>query len=51
MIFPNSAKDIDTAFYPYAELFRDFSAAVCRPNAALALGCSNYGDGLWGQKN
>ncbi len=25
MIFPNSAKDIETAFYPYAELFRDFS--------------------------
>jgi hypothetical protein len=44
MIFPNSAKDIDTAFYPYAELFRDFSAAVCRPNAALVTYGYGFGD-------
>ena len=27
MIYPNAAKDVDTASYPYADLFRDF---VCR---------------------
>jgi hypothetical protein len=44
MIFPNSAKDIETAFFPYAELFRDFSAAVCRPNAALVTYDYGFGD-------
>ena len=44
MIFPNSAKDIETAFYPYAELFRDFSTAVCRPNAALVTYGYGFGD-------
>ena len=44
MIFPNSAKDIETAFYPYAELFRDFSAAICRPNSALVTYGYGFGD-------
>jgi len=44
MIFPNSAKDIETAFYPYAELFRDFSAAICRPNSALVSYGYGFGD-------
>ncbi len=44
MIFPNSAKDIETAFYPYAELFRDFSTAICRPNAALVTYGYGFGD-------
>ena len=35
MIYPNSAKDRETAAYPYVELFRDFAAAVCRPNSTL----------------
>lgn len=35
MIYPNSAKDRETAAYPYVELFRDFAAAVCRPNTTL----------------
>jgi len=35
MIYPNPAKDIETLEYPYAELFRDFSAALCRPNSVL----------------
>ena len=35
MIYPNSAKDRETAAYPYVELFRDFAAAVCRPNNTL----------------
>lgn len=29
VIYPNSSKDIETAYYPYSELFRDFSTAVC----------------------
>ena len=44
MIFPNSAKDIETSFYPYAELFRDFSAAICRPNSALVSYGYGFGD-------
>lgn len=44
MIYPNSSKDIETAFYPYAELFRDFSAALCRPNAALVTYGYGFGD-------
>ncbi len=43
MIYPNSAKDWETAFYPYVELFRDFAAAVCRPNTTLF--CYGYGFG------
>lgn len=35
MIYPNSAKDRETAAYPYVELFRDFAAAACRPNNTL----------------
>jgi len=35
MIYPNEAKDRDTAGYPYVELFRDFAAANCRPNNTL----------------
>lgn len=35
MIYPNPAKDRETLEYPYAELFRDFSAALCQPNATL----------------
>jgi hypothetical protein len=44
MIFPNAAKDIETAFFPYAELFRDFSAAICRPNSALITYGYGFGD-------
>ena len=44
MIFPNSAKDFETAGYPYAELFRDFSAAVCRPNSVLITYGYGFGD-------
>ena len=43
-IYPNSAKDIETAFYPYAELFRDFSAALCRPNSILVTYGYGFGD-------
>lgn len=42
IIYPNSAKDRETAEYPYVELFRDFAAAICRPNSTLVT----YGYGL-----
>jgi len=44
MIFPNSAKDRETAEYPYVELFRDFAAALCRPNSVLVTYGYSYGD-------
>jgi hypothetical protein len=44
MIYPNSAKDIETAAYPYADLFRDFSCAVCRPNSVLVTYGYGFGD-------
>ena len=43
MIYPNAAKDRETASYPYVELFRDFAAAICRPNSTLV--CYGYGFG------
>lgn len=44
MIYPNSAKDRETSEYPYVELFRDYSAAVCRPNSALVVYGYGFGD-------
>jgi hypothetical protein len=44
VIYPNSAKDIETAFYPYSELFRDFSSAICRPNSSLVVFGYSFGD-------
>lgn len=44
MIFPNAAKDRETAAYPYVELFRDFAAAVCRPNTTLVCFGYSFGD-------
>lgn len=44
LVYPNPAKDIETLSYPYAELFRDFAAAVCRPNAVLATFGYGFGD-------
>lgn len=44
MIYPNPAKDIETSEYPYAELFRDFSAALCRPNSAVVTYGYGFGD-------
>lgn len=44
IIYPNPAKDVETLFYPYAELFRDFAAAVCRPNSALVTYGYGFGD-------
>lgn len=44
MIYPNAAKDVETTQYPYAELFRDFAAAVCRPNAVVVTYGYGFGD-------
>ncbi|MEW6171724.1 MAG: SIR2 family protein [Bacillota bacterium] len=44
MIYPNSAKDRETSAYPYVELFRDFAAAVCRPNNTLVTYGYSFGD-------
>lgn len=43
MVYPNASKDQETAAYPYVELFRDFAAAVCRPNSTVV--CYGYGFG------
>lgn len=44
MIYPNAAKDRETADYPYVELFRDLAAAVCRPNSTLITYGYSFGD-------
>lgn len=44
MIFPNSAKDRETAGYPYVDLFRDLAAAICRPNSTLVTYGYGFGD-------
>lgn len=44
MIYPNSAKDRETADYPYVELFRDLAAAVCRTNSTLVTYGYSFGD-------
>ncbi len=44
MIYPNSSKDRETAAYPYVDLFRDFAAALCRPNSTLITYGYSFGD-------
>ncbi|HMJ04275.1 MAG TPA: SIR2 family protein, partial [Conexibacter sp.] len=44
MIYPNAAKDVETLLFPYAELFRDLSAALCRPNSVLTTFGYGFGD-------
>ena len=44
MVYPNSAKDRETSEYPYIELFRDYAAAVCRPNSVLVTYGYGFGD-------
>lgn len=44
MIFPNAAKDQETANYPYVELFRDLASAICRPNSTLVTYGYSFGD-------
>jgi SIR2-like domain len=44
MIYPNSAKDRETAAYPYVELFRDFASSICRPNSTIVCFGYSFGD-------
>ena len=44
IIFPNAAKDWETTYYPFADLFRDFSGAVCRPHSVLVTYGYSFGD-------
>jgi hypothetical protein len=44
LIYPNSAKDVETLEFPYAEVFRDAAAALCRPNTALVTYGYGFGD-------
>jgi len=44
VIYPNSSKDIETTYFPYAGLFRDFSTAVCRPNSVVVTYGYGFGD-------
>lgn len=44
MIYPNPAKDVETTQYPYAELFRDFAASVCKPNSVVVTYGYGFGD-------
>lgn len=44
MIHPNASKDRETAEYPYVELFRDFAAAVVRPNSTIVTYGYSFGD-------
>lgn len=44
VIYPNSAKAVETAFFPYSELFRDFSTAICRPNSVFITYGYGFGD-------
>jgi len=44
MIYPNSMKSIETAYYPYSQLFRDFSSSICRPNSSLFIYGYGFGD-------
>ncbi|MBE0418033.1 MAG: SIR2 family protein [Coriobacteriia bacterium] len=44
MIYPNAAKDRETASYPYVELLRDFAATVCRPNSTVVTFGYGFGD-------
>ena len=44
MIYPNAAKDRETADYPYVEVFRDLAAAVCRPNSTVVTYGYSFGD-------
>ena len=44
IIYPNAAKDRETAYYPYVELFRDMATAICRPNSTLVCYGYSFGD-------
>lgn len=44
IVYPNSVKDVETSYYPYADLFRDFAAATCQPNSVVVTYGYGFGD-------
>ena len=44
LVYPNAAKDVETLEFPFAELFRDFAAAACQPNAVVVTYGYGFGD-------
>ncbi len=44
LVYPNAAKDTETLEFPYAEMFRDFAAAVCQPNVVVVTYGYGFGD-------
>ena len=44
LIYPNASNDVETLEFPYAELFRDFAAAACQPNAVVVTYGYGFGD-------
>lgn len=44
LVYPNAAKEIATLEFPYAEMFRDFAAAVCQPNVVVVTYGYGFGD-------
>jgi len=44
LIYPSPAKDMETTAYPYADLFRDFAAAICQPNSVIVTYGYGFGD-------
>lgn len=44
LIYPNASKDVETTFHPYADLFRDMAAALCRPHSVLVTYGYGFGD-------
>ncbi len=44
VVYPNSLKAIETSYFPYSELFRDFSTAICQPNSVLVTYGYGFGD-------
>ncbi len=44
VIYPNSSKNIETIYFPYADLFRDFSNATCQPNSTVITYGYGFGD-------
>lgn len=44
LVYPNAAKDTALSAYPYSELFRDYSAAIVRPQSAVITYGYGFGD-------
>ena len=44
LIYPNADKDRETSEYPYADLFRDFAASICRANSTVVVYGYSFGD-------